>query len=187
MTQITTQSEVDYIQSAQYRVASDTRVLKKKAPLTLLAGATSLTLPAEVIRLEGLFNGSDPVVPVRVVEYLQTVSASVAGWSGDLMIFAVIGRSVYLHPTPSADLTLTAYYSYRPAAITSASSLELSGQAERLVERLAGAYLLVDDGQPELGQEELAAYYKDAGRLRHQTRRSEGMGGRISLSGRRQR
>jgi hypothetical protein len=184
---ITNQTEVDYINSAQLRVAADTRVLKKKATLSVPAGSTTLALPIEVIRLEGLYNGTDPLVQVTISDYLGVVTQDITSFSLDVVVFCVVGRTLYLFPSFTAATSLTAFYSYRPATIDSGSTLELTGQAERLVERLASAYALLDDGQPEVAQSELAAYLTDAGRLRRQEVRSEGGNGMVNLVGRQRR
>jgi hypothetical protein len=181
---ITDQTELDYIQAAQLRVAADTRVLKKKATLTAAAGATTIALPDEVIRLEGLYNGSHALMPVGTSDYMVIVTGGGAGWSPAIVCFTVVGRTLNIFPAFSVATDLTAFYSYRPATIDSGATLELSGRAERLVERLASAYALLDDGQPEVGQSELAAYLTDAGRLRREDRRMPGYGGVVELAGR---
>jgi len=50
---------------------------------------------------------------------------------------------------------------------------------------LTSAYVLFDDGQPELGQGELAGYQKDAQRLKHRNDAAWGGGGQLHLAGRR--
>ena len=105
--------------------------------------------------------------------------------SGSELAFASVGRTLYLYPTSATAATLTAFYSYRPATIDTGSTFELLGTAERLIERLVSAYVLMDDGQPELSQAELAAYMIDAGRVKRRDRRSIGHGHSLLLAGRR--
>lgn len=188
---ITSQAELDYIQAAHYRVAADSQLLEKRAFLTLPAGQTTIALPIELVNLEAVYapgpaaTNQNQVAPVPITEYLKIITGNSGTLGTSQMIFCIVGRTLYLWPSSSTDVSLLVYYSYKPGPIDSSSMLALSGQAERLVERLASAYALLDDGQPELGQAELGAYYKDLGRVKHQNRRSEGMGGQLSLAGRR--
>jgi hypothetical protein len=181
MSQTSDQQELDYTQAAQYRVAADTLALVKQATLTAPAGAASVTLPSDVLRLLAVATSDGSLLnPTTIREFLsiKTLEATEQGPSNSL--FVVVGRDLMLWPTPGTDLTLTITYSYRPAAITSASTLEVTGLGARLVERLAASYSLLDDGQPELAQSELGDYQKDASRLKRIERRREGQGGRIS-------
>ena len=180
---ITTQIELDYVQAANQRVSSDTLVLTKKTTLNLAADASTLALPPELIRLEALYIGSKTVPEVSAVDYMRLVTGAVL--NGSELAFATVGRTLYVYPTSAQAVELTVFYSYRPAPIDSGSTFELTGVAERLVERLVSAYVLMDDGQPELSQAELAAYMIDAGRVKRRDRRREGHGHSLLLAGRR--
>ena len=183
---ITTQTELDYMQAAYQRAAADIRALEKKTTLTLSAGAASLTLPAEVVRIEAIFNGTGAVSQIPTVEYMRLASGSTVTLSDSTgQFFCVIARTVYFWPTVGVDTPLTFFYSYRPADLDSSASFALVGPAKRLLERLASGYSLLDDGQPELAQAELLSYQKDAKRLRSRLRGGEGTGGQLQLAGRR--
>lgn len=186
MTVITTQIELDYMQAANQRVAADSQILQKRATLTLAAGSVTVGLPAEVVRLEALYQDTTPIDPIGVVEYMRLASGADAEIVESNARFALIGRTLYLWPgAPSSDTALTAIYSYRPATIDSGSTFELTGSAERLIERLVSSQVLIDDGQPELGQQELASYQVDLARLKRKTRRAEGGGRILRLAGKR--
>lgn len=187
MTTIATQETIDHINAAQQRVASDTGLLQKRATITVPAGSASVTLPAEVIEIQAVFSGANEVPVIPVVDYMRLVTGNDATTIQDLTtntFFIVVSRSLYIWPTSAAATSLTAYYTYRPEQMTSETSLELQGGAKRLVERLSSAYFLFDDGQPELGQTELASYQKDATRLSKRNRAALGGGGQFRILGR---
>lgn len=181
---ITTQVELDYANAAQQRVCADTRVLKKKATFTLNAGANTISLPEEVLRIEALSVGGVLVEPIGRVDYMRLASGAQTVGSGTQLFFCVIGRTLYFYPAnTAAQRTLDTIYSYRAAPMDSNTQFELVGSAERLIERVASAYVLLDDGQPELGQQELSAYMADAVKLRHRQRRGTGTGNRMRIAG----
>lgn len=187
MTTITEQVELDYMQAAQKRVAADTTLLEKRADVTVMLGATSVTLPVEVLELEAVYIGSNACTLIPTVEYLRIVTGSpiLASDTPTSTFYVVIGRDLHIWPAPAAGVTLTLFYTYRPADITSTGSFEFVGYAKRLIERLTTAYMLFDDGQPELGQQELVLYQKDAQRLKRRNAAAQGTGGQLSLAGRR--
>lgn len=187
---ISTQNELDYINAALKRVSSDTRLLEKKTTLTLPASTDFLpylTLPSEVVRLEAVYNGTSALQLIPTAEYMRLATGATSTTSNATtdMVCVIVGRRLYVWPGVSVAVPLTAIYSYRTADIDSSSTFELTGVAERLVERLSSAYALMDDGQPELAQTELQAYQIDSTRLRHRNRRAEGRGGVVRLAGRR--
>ncbi len=185
---LTTQIEVDYMQAACQRVAADTMLLEKRAVVTIPVGETSVTLPAEVISVEAVFNGNQPLTLIPTVEYMRLATgANVAISEAPLRaFFVIVARTLYVWPTVSGEsVDLTLFYKYRPADISSTATFEFVGNAKRLIERLASAYVLFDDGQPELGQAELVSYQTDAKRLSHRSRASWGTGGALQLAGRR--
>ncbi len=186
------QLELDYAQAAQYRVTADTLVLEKQTTLLVPAESESVPLPDEVIRISAMFtDAGNEVLPATTMDYLLMRTGGnpppVTSFFLNRTIFVVIGRTLYVWPAPPVDTTFTVIYSYRSTVITSASPLEVSGIAARLVGRLAEAYALFDDGQPELAQAELGAYIKDAARVKRLHRRSEGRGSMLLLAGRRRR
>lgn len=183
----TGQSEIDYVQAAQQRAAADTGLLEKRATVTVLAGDTSVVLPDEVLQIEAVYNGATALQLIPTVEYMRLATGTPITISDTPLYnyFVVVARTLYVWPSSGQDIELTLYYSFRPAAITSSSTFELTGSAKRLVERLASAYMLFDDGQPELGQQELVAYQTDAKRLAKRNRSAWGGGGSLALAGRR--
>ncbi len=188
MTLVSPQMELDYIESAHQRVAADTELLEKRATVTILAGQSSVALDPEVISVSSVFNGSQPLTLIPTVEYMRLVTGANVAISDPPLraFFVIVSRTLYVWPLVSGtDVTLTLFYTYRPAAITDASTLELVGNAKRLVERLTSAYILYDDGQPEVGQQELISYQNDAKRLAKRNRGAWGSGGALQLAGRR--
>ncbi len=187
MTIVITQETIDYINAAQQRVASDTGLLQKRATVTIPAGTASVALPAEVVEVQGVFSGDSAVSVIPVIDYMRlaTGDATTISDISTNTFFIVISRTLYIWPTGASATDLSVYYTYRPAAVTSETNLELSGGAKRLVERLASAYILFDDGQPELGQTELGSYQKDATRLAKRNRGAQGGGGQFRIVGRR--
>ena len=185
---LTTQIEVDYMQAACQRVAADTMLLEKRAVVTIPVGETSVTLPAEVISISAVFNGNQPLTLLPTVEYMRLTTGSPITISDQPLraFFVVVSRTLYIWPTVSGEsVDLTLFYTYRPADITSTSTFEFVGYAKRLIERLTSAYILFDDGQPELGQQELVAYQTDAKRVARRNRGAQGGGGRLQVAGRR--
>ena len=186
MTVVVTQDSIDHINAAQIRTAADTGLLQKRATVTVPAGSPSVALPAELVEIQGVFSGTDELRCIPTVDYMRLVTGTSTQLTGGTLntSFIVVSHSLYVWPTPAVDLDLSVYYTYRPALVTDQSTLELQGGAERLIERLASAYLLLDDGQPELGQTELGNYQKDATRLAKRNRAAQGGGGQFRLVGR---
>ena len=183
---VVTQNSIDHINAAQIRAAADTGLLQKRATVTIPAGSPSAVLPAELVEIQGVFIGSDELRCIPTVDYMRLTTGTDTILTGGTLntSFIVASHSIYVWPTPGADLDLSVYYTYRPAIVDDQSTLELQGTAKRLVERLASAYLLLDDGQPELGQTELGSYEKDANRLAKRNRAAQGGGGQFRLVGR---
>jgi hypothetical protein len=176
------QREVDYTNQAQMRVTADTGILEEVASLTVPAGAGVL-LPAVVIRLRSVVQGAVELPRRSPRDYLASLSAN---WTAPAIIsYTIIGRTLYLTPSPSLDTDLVITYTRRSAETSSDDSLEVSGEYARVCERLVGAYALLDDGQPELAAQALSDYDADVQRLRLRAqRRGRGISSsRIRLGG----
>ena len=181
MTIALTQESIDHIEAAQQRVAAETRILVKRATLTITG--SSVALPDELVRIEGIYDGTQPLTQFGVPDYLGIVSGSVVDPTDDTDFgFLIIGRTLYVWPAPTKPKDLTVIYSYRPSSVSSDTALTLTGVAERLVERVASAYQLLDDGQPELGQQELSDYVDAAKQLRRRDRGGTGPRSRLAIS-----
>lgn len=177
-----TQQDVDYVNDCQRRVCADTGVLEKRATLVVPAAAVSVALPTDARQILAIFDGQTRLPSINPVEYMRSTTGAAVRSSA--RAWCVIGRTLYLTPTAPEDHTLTLFYAQRPADATSATTLEVTGEFERLVERLVGASVLLDDGQPELAQNELSAYDRDVARLRYRAVARTGQPGRVQLRGR---
>lgn len=178
-----TQRVVDYTNDCQKRVTAQTGILETAASLVVPAGPGGVALPAVVVSLYSVKSGTDEVARLTARDYVQLVSQ--ASSVPATICYTLLGRTLYLLPAPSVDTTLTIIYAKRSDEITSGSQLEVTGEYERVVERLVGAYALLDDGQPELAAHALADYDADIARLRLRAqRRGTGIGTqRIRLRG----
>lgn len=182
---VVNQQELDYMNAAQKRLSADLRILEKRTTLTIPATVGTSVLPDEVIELTALYLDEMPLVPMTREQYLELADDAGTGTSiSDLLMYAVIGRTLYFWPKPITATTLTAIYSYRAATMDSADEFELTGEAERVLERLVAAFKLMDDGQPELAQTELANYQEDVLRIRARFIRGMGEVERMRLPGR---
>lgn len=178
--QATTQQQVEYIDQAQKRITADGRMLVKKTTLTT-ANLASVTLPADLVELKALLFGGTPAEPISTGDYLSflTGDLSTATVTQSVIQYAIIGRTLYFWGTPVVDATIV--YVYRSATIDSSSTFQVTGEWERLMERLVGANILLDDGQPELALAELEQYAIDTTRLRRRDISGSGRTSRIAI------
>jgi hypothetical protein len=183
---IVTQHELDYMNAAQKRLTAELRSLETRSTITVAANSRTAKLPDDVVRLEGLFYQAKPLRRMTNQQLLQLLDDDGSGTSiTDLLMYAIVGRTLYLWPVPTATIALTAFYSRRAADANSGSTFEVSAEAERVLERLTAAYRLMDDGQPELAQAELAGYAQDVARLRNRYTTQHGTNESMRLPGRR--
>jgi hypothetical protein len=168
-----TQLDVDYVNEAQKRVCADTLLLEKKANLTFTPGNRTSLLAEDVIRITAAYAGVSRLDMVTTDEMVCETSATNETNVSETPRWAVIGGSFYLTQIPTQTYTVTIIYTARSADYESDVPLEVTGEAENLVERLAAAYKLLDDGQPERSAAELQTYETDV-RLYRRLARSRG-------------
>lgn len=163
------QDTVDYANEAQMRVCGDTRILIKKGTLAVTSGTAEYQLAGDIIMLRSLIDANG-----REVAYLSPLDA-LALKSGPLnpniVGYYTIGATIGFYPPPSTDATYTIFYEARPEPFGSSSDFEVTGDAERLVDRLVTQMKLTDDGQPELANAELSFYLVEMPRVRGRLRR----------------
>lgn len=172
------QDALDYSNEAHFRVCTDTRVLRKRATLTLVAGVQDYAIPPDVLTILAVLHGSDELPYLTPDDAMKMLTAPPALGA---FSYYTIGTTIGFVPKPTEAATLTFYYEARPAAIDSASSFELTGDYELLIDRLVQAMKLADDGQPELALEEQSYYDLELIRLRRRDAREAR--NRLSLLG----
>lgn len=182
---VATQEQIDYINAANKRIACETLLLETSDSPTWTAGSYTVAMPDNLIRYYSVYQGTTALQEVSAVDYLRVRSGGAI--TTTRTVYCAIGRTFYLYPAATATTTITVHYAYRPDDLDATSTLELTGYAERLVERMAGAYLLLDDGQPELAQTELVSLAEDTLKLRRRHRRSHGHGSIMRTNKRRAR
>jgi hypothetical protein len=165
------QDALDYSNQAQYRVCADTRCLTKKRTIQTTVGISTYDLEADVISLLAVLDGSTDVPYMQTQDALAALSAAATVIPDIQPSYYSIGSQIGFLPTPQTAKTYTIFYEARPAPLTSATSFEVAGDFEFLIDRLVQAMKLADDGQPELAREEQAYYDLDAPRLKRIARR----------------
>jgi hypothetical protein len=173
------QDALDYSNEAQYRICADTRVLRKKRTLTLIAGVQTYRLAEDVLVVLAVLHGQD--VPLPFLTPDEAMKALTNPSTFGALSYYTIGEDIGFVPVPAEAATLTLYYEARPAPLTSDSAFELQGDYELLIDRLVQAMKLADDGQPELAAEEQSYYDLELIRLRRRDAREAR--NRISLLG----
>jgi hypothetical protein len=168
---VDTQRQVDYTNDAQRRVTAESEILVTTLSLTVPAGDVGGLLDPSVVRVLAAFNGTTEQVRMTPGGYIRARSGGDALSTDTDALYTIIGRHLYLLPVPTADTVLTLICSIRSHDYTSAAALEVGGEYARVVERLAAAYALLDDGQPELAQQAMADYEADMQRLRLRAKR----------------
>lgn len=161
MDQEDAQFVLDYQNDAQHRVAADTLALMRTATLATSTSGV-IDLPSDVIRLvEVSVDGSTVTRYDRADDFLDVAAGHVAAvWPR----YAVVGRTLYLHPATVQSVRVT-YYA-RPNPARSSIELEVSGEYDDLVKRLMDASKTLDRCEPEMSMYLLAEYDADAARLR---------------------
>lgn len=143
---MSTQSQINYVDDAQRRVAADTLCYQKKQEIIIPTTGIALLDP-EVIRIEGLYDGAEQYAQASTDDLLSFLSGSQQA-SHATRIYSLVGRSLYVWPAPTTSLRLTAIYKARPPIADSDQALTLSGQFEHLVDHLAQAMILLDSVRP---------------------------------------
>ena len=187
-TSIPTQGDLNYINYCQMRATADLRVVEVKTTLTASAATNTVALPDDVVRVTGLFINGLALTRMQEQDYLRLSSSSLTtADTGAAILYLILGRTLYIWPKPDSTTTVDIFYSKRSQQIDSSADLDVTGEAERLVERLVAAYKLIDDGQPELGQAELAMYLRDVVKIRRRYVRGKGVPQRFHVAGYRRR
>lgn len=176
----TTQQQIEYIDQAQKRLTADGRMLEKKTTLAT-ANLASIALPSDLIELKALLFNGTPAEAIAWNDYLSfaTGDLSTAAVEQSVIQYAVVGRTLYFWGTPTVNATIV--YTYRSPTIDSSSTFLVTGEWERVMERLVAANVLLDDGQPELALAELEQYAKDVTRLRRRYTAGSGRTTRIPI------
>ena len=152
----------------QHRLTAETGILEARGTITVPAGDAGALLDPVIVSLAAVVQGDTPLARISPKDYLSIRS----GGDGPVPVcYAVVGRTLYLTPTPSVDTILSLLYAARSGEFNSSTNLEVTGEYARVTERLVGAYTLLDDGQPELAARALADYQADVQRLRLRARR----------------
>lgn len=103
--------------------------LKTSTSLTVTASVayTSLSGITRLLEVDHLYNttSSGPVFLMTMDHFLKNIDTTL---TGNVKFAARYGNVLYIHPTPTVDNTLTAYYKTYPATLTSTSDvLAISG------------------------------------------------------------
>lgn len=153
------QDELDYSNEAQVRVGAETRLLRKRTTLPVIAGQAEYPLEADVIQIIAVYDGESQVPAAMTDDILTLLSSSGAATPAQSMLhYTLEPGTLGFYPTPTDGFTATIFYIARPQPLTSADDFELQGISEDLIERLVFAYRLEDDGQLELAAAEQAFY-----------------------------
>ncbi len=170
LTHLSLQEQVDYVESCQQRVAADTVVREAKTTLALTAGDFTYDLPADLIELEGIYNDTVALDDLTISELMAVLSGTGASNYLGPQGYAVVGRTLYVLPTPAAADTLTLVYVQRPPAFDSQAELELDGAEREILEALLDGNVVFDRGETEVGSAALARYMVEAQRRRAHNR-----------------
>lgn len=170
MTVAINQDALDYSNDAQFRVAADTRYLRDKQDIQVVAGTQVYDIPSDVIEILAVYNGKTIIPPIISDSALEIISGSIS--TSQLVCFTVETQRLGFLPTPTEDFTATLYYIARPEPLTSGDEFTFEGSFETLIEHLALHSRLDDDGQPELATYEFQFYTTEQQKL-HRQRVSE--------------
>jgi len=175
---VSTQPIVNYTDDAQRRVACDTLCIQRKATLTMPTTGY-VQLPAEVVRIEGIYLGTEQLQRASEDSLMEFLSAGSVGSQTSVAFYSIVGRRVYLIPTPSEEQTITLVYKSRPVTWQSDRALEVTGPFESLVDQLVQVTMQVDSGQTRLAADGMQTYQVEAGRLRRKAGAKPGQPGRV--------
>lgn len=170
MTVAINQDALDYSNDAQFRVAADTRYLRDKQDIDVEAGQQVYDIPSDVIQILAVYNDKTSIPPIILDDALEIISGSIS--TSQLVCYTLETQKLGFLPTPTEDFTATLYYIARPEPLNSGEEFTFEGSFETLIEHLALASRLDDDGQPELATYELQFYQAEVQKL-HKQRVSE--------------
>lgn len=175
LTHLSLQEQVDYVDTCQKRVSADTLAIVVEDTLALAAGDHEYDLPDDLVELHGIYQGETPLAELTTAELLAGLSGlGPDRWIGELS-YAVVGRTLYVLPQPSAVGELTIVYVQRAPDFASDDDLVLEGDERELLEQLLDAYVTFDRGETEVGQVGLVRYLQDAKRIRTANRERGGV------------
>jgi hypothetical protein len=117
----------DFVTLAEGRIARDLRLRKQVVNTTLstVAGVQSVTLPSDFLEAENLSitstspNGAQSVV---TPEYIDRKYPASANYTGQPLVYTVVGDSMLFGPTPDAVYTVSLDYYQRFTALATAST-----------------------------------------------------------------
>ncbi len=182
---MSTQSDINYGDDAQRRVAADTLTYQKKATL-VVPDTGFVSLPTDLIVIDGIYKDETTELDYATSDDLLAFLSSGSTQSPSNAVCAsIVGRTLYVFPTPSEDLTLTLVYRARPVVWQSNHDFVLSGPYETLIDQLVQADLLLDNGQTTVAQAMLAQYDQTAGVMRRRAGAKPGTSGRLRRVGQR--
>lgn len=117
----------DFVSLAEGRIARDLRLRKQviNTTLTTLAGTQSVTLPSDFLEAENLaITSTSPAGALSVVtpEYLDRKFPPSANYTGQPLVYTVVGDDMRFGPTPDAVYTISLDYYQRFSALASTST-----------------------------------------------------------------
>lgn len=164
---------LDYADSAQKQIAALTLSIEERTTIEVTTSGVA-DLPANVLQVEALYVGTERLPRITTDDMLGFLTGGTGAWVGESS-FVIVGRELHVLPVPSETVELTMIARVRPADMTIGDQFQLTGEQKDLTQRLVGAMILLDDGEPEVAVEQLQIVLQDAQRLRvAQTRRSGG-------------
>lgn len=175
---MSTQPIVNYTDDAQRRVAADTLCIQRRADITIPTTG-SADLPAEVVRIEGIYFGSTNLTRASEDDLMAFLSGGSIGIQSDTPTYAIIGRTVYLMPLPAEETTLTLIYKSRPVAWQSDAALEVTGAYESLVDQLVTVTMQLDGGQTSMAASGMEVYRAESAKLYRRAGAKPGQPGRV--------
>lgn len=176
------QQQVDYVNWMQKRVSGETFALERKTTLTLLQDVGEYALPDDLVALEGIYSGVDPLAELGPDQLLSFLSGATTAYYGE-QGYVIVGTTLYVLPVPTSAGELTVVYYARSGEFQSDDELELDAVGERVLDNLIDAYMLLDYGEPEMGVNVLAQAETDLARARRANRGRGGHSGRMRVMG----
>jgi len=177
------QEQVDYVNDAQKRVSGETFCYELRADFPLTGGVHEYLLPPELSYLISIFNGDQPLDELAVDDLVATLGGPGPGNYVGPQGYALVGTTLYVLPTPSEAQTLTLiYYAYSPD-FNSPDELVIEHSCVMAMEHLIEAYLLLDNGETEMGVNCLTLAETDMMRVRRSERGRGGHPDRMRVVG----
>jgi hypothetical protein len=117
----------DFVSLAEGRIARDLRLRKQVVNTTLstVAGTQAVTLPSDFLEAENLVvTNTSPAGALSVVtpEYLDRKFPESANYTGQPLVYTIIGDTLVFGPTPDGVYTVDMSYYQRFTALATAST-----------------------------------------------------------------